>query len=155
MVIWTFRELHHFQGLKVPICHAYVLAGDEAFALSEHVMRPYTGKFLPHYKAVFNYRLSRARPFVACTFGILSDEWRIFHKAINLDLVFAIDVIKCCCVLHNYISERDGFVFEDTLAVGGLGEDIGTSGFQQAGRSVNANRNRLAHYFLSVAGKPP
>ncbi|KAJ8872089.1 hypothetical protein PR048_025690 [Dryococelus australis] len=55
--------------------------------------------------------------------------------AIDTDLVFAIDVLKCCCVLHTYVRERDGFVVEDTLTVGGLGEDTGTSEFQQADRS--------------------
>ena len=40
---------------------SFVLVGDEAFALSNAMMRPYGGKDLPQNKTVFNYRLSRAR----------------------------------------------------------------------------------------------
>jgi hypothetical protein len=36
----------------------FVLVGDEAFALSNAMMRPYGGKVLPQNKTVFNYRLS-------------------------------------------------------------------------------------------------
>jgi len=39
----------------------FVLLGDEAFALSEHVLRPYPNKKLTFLKRMYNYRLSRAR----------------------------------------------------------------------------------------------
>ncbi|KAI8432610.1 hypothetical protein MSG28_013596 [Choristoneura fumiferana] len=42
----------------------FVLVGDEAFALSKHVMRPYPRKNLSVKQRVFNYRLSRARRMV-------------------------------------------------------------------------------------------
>lgn len=42
----------------------YVFVGDEAFGFSQHVMRPYKGKFLTKTKKIFNYCLSRARGYI-------------------------------------------------------------------------------------------
>jgi hypothetical protein len=39
----------------------FMFVGDEAFVLSENVLRPYGGKNLSEQKKIFNYRLSRAR----------------------------------------------------------------------------------------------
>jgi hypothetical protein len=44
------------EGLSMP----FVLVGDEAFALSEHVLQLYPNKKLTCLKHIFNYRLSRA-----------------------------------------------------------------------------------------------
>jgi hypothetical protein len=52
----------------------FVPVGDEAFALSNAMMRPYGGKDLPQNKTVFNYRLSQAPRFIECSFGILTNK---------------------------------------------------------------------------------
>ncbi|KAL4112956.1 hypothetical protein QTP88_016668 [Uroleucon formosanum] len=105
------------RGIQIPMPYAFV--GDEAFGLSTNMLRPYAGKCLPINKRIFNYRLSRARRYVECAFGILSNKWRIFHRAIDVDIELAIDIVKCCCVLHNFVRARDGYEFEDSLMVTG------------------------------------
>lgn len=74
----------------------HVIVGDEAFALSEHVLRPYPFRNLNISKRIFNYRLTRTRRMVECGFGILSYKFRIFHN-----LKFCDTLVKACCILHN------------------------------------------------------
>ena len=55
-----------------------------------------------------------------CTFGILSNKWRIFQRPLNVCPDFAVGIVKACVVLHNFVRERDGYKFEDALTVTGL-----------------------------------
>ncbi|XP_060882015.1 uncharacterized protein LOC132953662 [Metopolophium dirhodum] len=93
----------------------FVVIGDEAFGLHKNLLRPYPGRGLTQKRKMFNYRLSRARRYVECAFGILANKWRVLHSAILVEPDFA-DVIKACCILHNYVRRRDGYNFEDTLS---------------------------------------
>ncbi|XP_064292695.1 uncharacterized protein LOC135309930, partial [Plodia interpunctella] len=63
----------------------------------------------------FYKKIVRARRYVECSFGILSNKWRIFHRPLNVDISLATDIIKACCILHNYVRDRDGYNYEDTL----------------------------------------
>uniref|UniRef100_A0A0P4VZE0 DDE Tnp4 domain-containing protein n=1 Tax=Scylla olivacea TaxID=85551 RepID=A0A0P4VZE0_SCYOL len=107
-----------YSGFGTPM--PFVFVADEAFGLSQHIVRPYAGKFLSQKKRIFNYRLSRARRLIECSFGILANKWRIFHRPLNVSLSLAEDIIKACCVLHNFVRDRDGVRIEDTLTVEGL-----------------------------------
>jgi len=60
---------------------------------------------------------------VECAFGILSNKWRIFQRPLNVSPEFAVDIVKACDVLHNFVRERDGYKFEDALNVTVL-EDV-------------------------------
>lgn len=93
----------------------FVFVGDEAFSISNNVMRPYSGKHLSVQQRIFNYRLSRARIYVECAFGILANKWRILHRAMNVQYEFATDIIKACCVLHNFVLNRDGVKASDDI----------------------------------------
>lgn len=101
---------------------------------------------MPVRKKIFNYRLSCARRYVECTFGILSNKWRIFHRPIDVHVDFAVDIVKCCCILHNFVRDRDGFKFDDTLAISGFENYL-------VPRSVNRYRDALSNYFVSEVGQ--
>lgn len=130
----------------------HVLAGDEAYGLSPNLLRPYGGRNLTIQKRIFNSRLTRARRYVECAFGILSNKWRIFHRPLNVNTDFAVDIVKACCVLHNYVRQRDGYNFDDTLVITGL-QDFETGSTLQGGRYANKIRDAYCNYFNSDVGK--
>nr|XP_022908167.1 protein ALP1-like [Onthophagus taurus] len=95
--------------------YPFVIVGDEAFPLSENLLRPYGGKQLTSIKETFNARLSRARRYIECSFGILANKWRIFHRPIDLDIDGTVNLVKAACVLHNFIRTRDGTRSNDQI----------------------------------------
>ena len=96
-------------------CMPFVVVGDEAFALSEHVLWPYPNRNLSLQQHINNYRLTRAHRMVECTFGILANKWRIFHRLLDVTTQFCDSIVKACCILHNFVHWNDGFQLEDTL----------------------------------------
>lgn len=60
-----------------------VLVGDEAYPLLPHLMRPFPRKNLDEPKRIFNYRLSRARRFVECAFGIMTAKFGILENQLE------------------------------------------------------------------------
>lgn len=131
----------------------FTFIGDEAFGLSTYMQRPYGGKNLTQQKKIFNYRLSRARRYIECSFGILTNKWRIFHRPLNLKVENAESIIRACCVLHNFVRNRDGFDFENTLNVIGLNEDESIT--RECERSAFTIREKFAQYFSSEEGSVP
>lgn len=130
------------------MCMPHVIVGDEAFGIMDHLMRPYSGRHLTYMKKIFNYRLSRARRYIECTFGILANKWRIFHKPLNVNFTFAEDIIKACCILHNYVRVRDGYRYEDTLFEVPL-ESLLEGNVPRGGMSANTARDKYAEYFIT------
>ena len=93
---------------------ACTLHKHEALALS-HVLRPYASRNLNVARRTYNYRLTRARRILLCTFGILCIKLRIFHRATDVCPDFCYITVKTCCILHNFVRQRDGFQFRGTL----------------------------------------
>lgn len=137
----------------------YVLVGDEAFGIDVNLMRPFPGRNLTKSTRIFNYRLSSARRFVECTFGILTNKWRIFHRPMNLKLNNTIHVVKAACVLHNYVRERDGFLFQDTLEITGLyniqHDESQRITITRGNKAAYRYRNDFVSYFNSSEGRVP
>lgn len=127
-----------------------VLVGDEGFGISTKLLRPFGGNNLTVKKKVFNYRLCRARRYIECTFGIYANKWRIFHRPLNVSIELSEEIIKACCVLHNFVRTMDGVNFDDTLVVDGF-DDMPTLG----GRTANDIRDKFADYFISSEGELP
>jgi hypothetical protein len=86
-----------------------------AYFLSQHVFLPYHSRNLDVAWLIHNYRLTRARRIAAWAFGILCNKWKIFHHVIDVYPDFFDVILKTCCMLHNFVRQRDGFQFQDTL----------------------------------------
>lgn len=136
------RELPNTNEPKLP----FVIVGDEAFALDKHLMRPFPGNNLTREKRTFNYRLSRARRCVECTFGVLCNKWRILHTPILTYPDFATHIVKAVCVLHNFVRKRDGYNFKDQLFVDDLETISSQSSHQNITNATNV-RQKFTEYF--------
>jgi hypothetical protein len=133
----------------------YVLVGDEEFSLHDNLLRPFAGTHLDKKKRIFNYRLTRARRYVECAFGILANKWRKFHRPLDVKVETAIWIVKACTALHNFVREKDGFNFEDNETT-----DIGLHNppnvhTRRGGASANLVRTAFVDYFLTEVGSVP
>lgn len=82
----------------------YVFLGDDAFALSKRLMKPFPGSHEHGSKQrIFNYRLSRARRVVENTIGIMASVFRVLRKPILLQPDKVALVTMTCVVLHNFL----------------------------------------------------
>lgn len=131
----------------------FMLVGDEGFGLSKFILRPFGGKYLDVKKRVFNYRLCRARRYIECSFGILANKWRIFYRPLDVKLDLAESIVRTCCLLHNFVRDRDGIQFEDMLTIEGL-QDM-TPCLVRGGNIANSIRDEFANYFVSPEGEVP
>lgn len=82
----------------------YVLVGDDAFAMGEHLMKPYAHKNLSGVERIFSYRLSRARRTIENVYGTLAARFRVFHKTLLFNPEKCRTVTKAACVLHNFFN---------------------------------------------------
>lgn len=88
--------------------------------------------------------------YIEYTFEILANKWRIFHRRINVNTDFAKDIIKACCILHNFVRERDSFNFEHTLT-----DELNSLQQQENVRfcvAANTIRDLFSTYFESNIG---
>lgn len=144
----------HITGYDETKSFPYVIVGDEAFRLTPHLLRPYARKGLDHDKKIFNYRLTRARRYIECSFGILSNKWRIFHRPLNVSFRLSKKIVKACCVLHNFICTRDGYAFHHTLEIKGFTQ-INPTSHASENRSGYSIRDDFKTYFISPVGQVP
>ena len=82
------------------------LIGDEAFALSTNMMKPFGKRALTREEHIFNYRLSRARRVSENAFGLLVNKFRCLHYVLEQDVKNVQIIIHACCILHNIIRSR-------------------------------------------------
>lgn len=84
------------------------LWGDEAYPLLPFLLKPYGGRNLTIEDTTFNQRLSRCRKTVECAFGILGNKWRLLTKCVETKVDLIDDIVKCICVLHNTVIDKEG-----------------------------------------------
>jgi hypothetical protein len=63
-----------------------------------------------------------------------------------------IDIVESCCVLHNFVRRRDGYVFEDSLTCDMDDvEQVAAVGGRSTGTAV---RDSFSAYFSSTGALP-
>ncbi|KAF0764503.1 protein ANTAGONIST OF LIKE HETEROCHROMATIN PROTEIN 1-like [Aphis craccivora] len=135
----------------------YVIIGDEAFRLDTHIMKPYTRKSAKDdaSKAVFNYRLSRARRVTENAFGLLSQVFRVFYQTININPETCDSMILVACCLHNMLREgyleKNGKVFynydsEESRTINNMISIVREGGFNADGFHV---RDAFKQFFMN------
>ena len=138
----------------------YVFAGDEAYRLTTYLMKPNSRRTLDRSKAIFNYRLSRARRVIECAFGICASKWKILDKAIETKVDTALEIVKCIALLHNIIIGVEGLHDLPSNDCGSLDANDGNQ-FKNSRihNSVTASakqtRDLFCRYFNSPAGSVP
>lgn len=55
----------------------YYFVSDNAFPLRCNVMRPYPERNITDKKKIFNYRLSRGRKTIECSFGMMTQKFQV------------------------------------------------------------------------------
>ncbi|CAB4013843.1 Hypothetical predicted protein [Paramuricea clavata] len=85
----------------------YHMVGDDAFALTRNMMKPYPHRHMDKPKRIFNYRLSRARRVVENAFGILASRFRVFLTTIKLSPQRVTYLILASCCLHNFMVDNN------------------------------------------------
>lgn len=127
----------------------YYFVADEAFPLARNVMRPYNGKTLDSVKRVFNYRLSRGRKTIECTFGMATEKFAVLNGPIrcrNVETV--IDIVKAACILHNYVRKREGIDYTPPTVEIAEGPCPRQQPLTEGSSAVTV-RQYLARYFIS------
>ena len=154
------------RGISTKIYHHIV--GDDAFALTTNMMKPFPHRNLQKRQRIFNYRLSRARRVVENAFGIFAHRWRVFLSSIKLSPDKVTDIILAACCLHNYMVDKNKATYtsgvdrdnaDHTIAAGTWRNDPILVGLQpstlhNAPRNAKSQRELLTEYFNSHGSVP-
>lgn len=138
----------------------FVMLGDDAYPLKTYLMKPYSKRHLSHEEKVFNYRLSRARRCVECAFGIMAAKWRLLGKCIETEIDKAERIVKCICLLHNIIIDREGGDFfssaklQDCLIESPLQQSSSSRTFNRPSQQAQIIRDTFKSYFNGIGAVP-
>ncbi|XP_060857450.1 uncharacterized protein LOC132935032 [Metopolophium dirhodum] len=140
----------------------YYFVADEACPLSRYLMRPYPQRVLDNVKRIYNYRISRARKTIECTFGMVCEKFAVLNGPIRIRESENVNfVIKAACVLHNYVRKLEGLPYVSTYPQDCEPKDQIDVRTTAQNMTINetsspaALRNYLANYFLTPRGSVP
>ncbi|KAM9330606.1 uncharacterized protein PAF06_015843 [Gastrophryne carolinensis] len=130
----------------------FFMVASEGFGLSENLLCPYAPRGLTKKKKVFGYRLGKARRVVVCAFKMLSNRWKVLNSTMQLNVDTAGTVVRACCILHNYVHQKEGHTDEETMT-----DYLQQVDFKpvRAPLYVHRIRDMLADYFMSTNGEIP
>ena len=146
---------------------SYHIVADDAFPLTENIMKPFPHRNLNKSQRIFNYRLSQARHVVENAFGILANRFRAFLTTIKLNPDKVVDLVLAACCLHNFMVENNKHAYtsvihvEDTdqlqLISGTWRNDLQLSGLapttgRNPRQSAKKQGEELTNYFVSDHG---
>lgn len=159
------QDIKLLDDVTIP-CH---FVADDAFPMSERILKPYSHRFLSQRQLIFNYRLSRARRVVENAFGIIASRFRILKGEIQMNVDDASNVVLAICVLHNMLRKKCGRAYmppgtydsEDAdynVLAGDWRQDEAMCGMSSPqGRNVTnmakGMRDSLAYYYLTEEGE--
>lgn len=83
---------------------------DQAFPLTEVLIKPFPSGNLTGGPAQFNYCLSRARRVVENAFGRLKGRFRILMKRMEAKIENVNSIVQACCILHNVCEQLNDTV---------------------------------------------
>lgn len=130
---------------KIPYC----IIGDDAFALSHNLLKPYPRSTnLSAKQKIFNCRLCRASRVVENAFGILSSRFRIFKRTMNTKLQTTETIIICCCVLHNFL-RPETFMNRENKSLSDVLPNIRHEGGNFSSNVARQVREEFADYFVN------
>lgn len=139
-----------------------VFLGDSAFSLTTNIMKPYSQKDSIHdqSKALFNYRLSRARRTSENAFGILCQYFRVFYTPIAIKPTAVDDLIISACILHNMLrNSKISFPNENANAAPQLPKEnlisLAPTCARRSSIAATSVRDTFRAYFVSSHGSVP
>jgi len=138
------RPLAGIEGPNVPY-----FVGEEGLAVNTNIYRPFGGSNLSVKKRVSHLSLVQTSKVCGMCSWNFGNKSRNFQRTLNVSPDFAVDIVKACVVLHNFVRERDGYKLQDAVTVTGL-EDVPDG--QSVGLIANNVRNKVADYFVIDAG---
>ena len=147
------------------------IVGDDAFALSPRLMKPYSRKVLTDADEIFNYRLSRARRIVENVFGILSSRFQVLQGAIKGTVQSTNHIVLACATIHNLLRRECGrsYLPQGTVDYEDTNGDVQAGEWRDGNRldplqkcqarnhpvTAKEQRDAICNYFLSDEGSVP
>ena len=135
----------------------YVFVADDAFALKDNIMKPFSIRMLTKEQRVFNYRLSRARRTVESTFGIMSQRFHVFTKPVQLLPEKVAQITMAACCLHNFLlrdKESANIYMPSDCSLTNAMPNIARQGSNRHSANAIAVRNSFTEYFNSIGSVP-
>lgn len=131
----------------------HVFIADEAYPLTENIMRPFPKQSLGESQELFNIRLSRARKTIECAFGILFAKWRIFSGTIETHPDTVDVIIQAACILHNTIIDKEGYCSDfpegPSIPEGNLHNLKPSRSHNPSSKKAKEIRNKFMMYFVN------